>query len=79
MINAVHIDHRGVNKTLSRAKDVKIWPSIGNQITDHVLACQSCLTHRHLNSKEPLKPQAEVGTPSQVYIFVIFFRNKHSQ
>jgi hypothetical protein len=56
MINAVHIGHMGVNKTLSRTEDVMFWPPMGKQIIDHVLACQICLTHRHSNAKEPLKP-----------------------
>ena len=55
MIEAVHVGHMGVNKTLSRAKDVIFWPMMTKQITDHVLGCPLCLTHRASNVRESLK------------------------
>ena len=65
MINAVHVSHMGVSKTLSRAKDIMFWPMMSKQITDHILACQLCLTHRASNVKEPLIPHEVPQRPWQ--------------
>jgi transposase InsO family protein len=65
MIDAVHIGHMGVNKTVSRARDIMFWPLMTKDITDHVLACHLCLTHRHANPKQPLKPHDVPQRPWQ--------------
>jgi len=44
----------GVTKTLERAKDSLFWPGMTKQITDHVLECPICLTHRDSNPKQPM-------------------------
>jgi hypothetical protein len=54
MINQVHTGHFGVTKTLERAKDSLFWPGMTKQITEHVLQCSVCLTHRESNAKEPM-------------------------
>ncbi|XP_060557421.1 uncharacterized protein K02A2.6-like [Ruditapes philippinarum] len=62
MIYAVHV---GVTKTLNRAKDIMFWPGMVKQVTDHVLACPLCLTHRASNVKEPLNPHIVPQKPWQ--------------
>lgn len=54
MIKQVHTSHLGVTKTLERAKDNLFWPGMTKQITQFVLECSVCLTHRDSNVKEPM-------------------------
>lgn len=56
MLKQFHTGHFGVTKTLERAKDSIFWPGMSKEITDHVLKCKVCLTHRDSNAKEPLIP-----------------------
>ena len=56
MIEAVHVGHMGVDKCTKRARDVMFWPGMTKSITEYVLECETCLTHRSSNAKEPLKP-----------------------
>ena len=65
MIIKVHTGHLGVTRTLERAKDNIFWPGMSKQITDHVLKCDVCLTHRNSNAKEPLIPHVFPDRPYQ--------------
>ena len=56
MLRQIHPGHLGVTKTLERAKDKIFWPGMSTQITEHVLQCSVCLTHRDSNAKELLIP-----------------------
>ena len=69
MLHQVHTGHLGVTKTFERAKDNIFWPGMSKQITEHVLQCSVCLTHRDSNAKEPLiphefpqRPYKKIGT-----------------
>ncbi|XP_060582493.1 uncharacterized protein K02A2.6-like [Ruditapes philippinarum] len=65
MINAVYVGHMVVNKTLNRAKDIMFWPDMVKQVTNHVLACPLCLTHRASNVKESINPHIVPKRPWQ--------------
>ena len=55
MLEIVHdTGHFGVEKSLSRARDVMFWPRISKDISQYVLNCHICLEHRSSNPKEPL-------------------------
>jgi len=64
MIKQVHTGHLGVTKTVQRAKDCLFWPGMQKQITEHVLQCPICLTHRDSNVKEPM---ITAGFPDRPY------------
>ena len=72
MLRQVHTGHLGITKTLERAKDKIFWLSVmSKQITECVLQCSVCLTHRDSNAKEPLfphefpqRPYQKIGTDS---------------
>ncbi|XP_045170972.2 uncharacterized protein K02A2.6-like [Mercenaria mercenaria] len=56
MINAVHMNHPGCQKSVDRARDILFWSGMTKQIKEHVLACPICVKYRAANSKEPLLP-----------------------
>ena len=64
LIKQVHTGHLGVTKTVQRAKDCLFWPGMQKQITEHVLQCPICLTHRDSNVKEPM---ITAGFPDRPY------------
>jgi hypothetical protein len=66
MLELVHSGHMGVEKCLSRARDVMFWPGISADITTMVLNCNICLTHRNSNPKEPLIPTEIPEYPWQI-------------
>lgn len=66
MVKQVHTGHLGVTKTLQRAKDCLFWPGMQKQITEHVLQCPICLTHRDSNAKEPMVTSEFPDRPYQV-------------
>ena len=66
IITKLHLGHMGVEKTLSRARDIVFWPKMSSQITDLILNCDICLDHRDSNAKEPLVPHEIPSYPWQV-------------
>ena len=66
MLEILHTGHMGVEKCLSRAKDVMFWPKMTSDVIDHVLTCDICLKHRNSNTKEPLKYHQIPELPWQV-------------
>lgn len=56
MLKRIHIGHFGAAKTKLRAREIMYWPNMNSQIQDMVSHCQTCLTHRKENSKQPLIP-----------------------
>jgi transposase InsO family protein len=89
MIEQVHIGHMGTEKSLQRAKDVMFWPGMAKHITDYVLNCTVCMTHRHSNQKEPMtphevpqRPWQDVGTDifhldGQDYLITVDYYSKY--
>jgi len=65
MVKAVHMNHMGCQKALSRARDIMFWPGMTKQITDYVLACPLCEKYRAANRKEPLCPHEIPDRPWQ--------------
>lgn len=54
MVKNIHIGHLGIEKCKLRAKEIMFWPNMTSQIQDYLSHCQSCLTYRRQNTKEPL-------------------------
>jgi hypothetical protein len=78
MIRQVHIGHLGVTKTLQRAKDCMFWPGMQKQISEHILQCPICLTHRDSNAKEPMITSEFPDRPYQVLSTDLFhFDNRN--
>lgn len=57
ILNRLHYNHMGINKTVERARDIVFWPGITKHIEDVVSNCPTCLTFQ----KETLIPQ-KMGT-----------------
>ena len=56
MKRLLHSGHRGIVKTINRAKEIIYWPGIYNDITNIVNACELCLEHRDKQKQEPITP-----------------------
>ncbi|XP_014667284.1 PREDICTED: uncharacterized protein K02A2.6-like [Priapulus caudatus] len=68
----IHAGHMGVEKCLSRARDIVFWPRITAEITDMVLRCEVCLERRNSNVKEPLTCHKVPEYPWQVVASDLF-------
>ena len=64
-LSQIHKGHMGVTKSVERAKDSLFWPGMVKQVTDYVLNCPLCLTHRNSNAKEPMIPSEFPDRPYQ--------------
>ena len=64
-LSQIHKGHMGVTKSVERAKDSLFWPGMVKQVTDYVLNCPVCLTHRNSNAKEPMIPSEFPDRPYQ--------------
>lgn len=77
LIKQVHTGHLGVTKTVQRARDCLFWPGMQKQITEHVLQCPVCLTHRDSNAREPMVTSEFPDRPYQILSTDLFhFDNK---
>ena len=66
LLELVHAEHMGVEKTLKRACDLMFRPRISSDITQLVLNCSTCLEHRSSNPKESLMPHIIPEYPWQI-------------
>ena len=58
MLEKLHIDHLGEEKTQQRARGIFFWPGMNSDITHKVATCKICAKHRPSNQKEPMIPHA---------------------
>ena len=58
MLERIHQDHMGIEKSKRRARDVLYWPGMNSQISDKIAKCSICLEHQKQNTKEPMIPFA---------------------
>lgn len=72
MLEQVHLGHMGIEKSTQRAKDVMFWPGMCKQITEYIMSCTICLSHRNSNQKEPLTPHEIPQGPWQEVATDIF-------
>ena len=56
MLEKLHIDHLGEEKTQQRARGILFWPGMTMDIQRKVATCRVCATHRPSNQKEPMIP-----------------------
>ena len=56
MLDKLHIDHLGEEKTQQRARGIFFWPGMSSDIKQKVASCEVCATHRASNQKEPMIP-----------------------
>ena len=68
MIATVHATHIGVDGCIQRARDTMSWPRMTTELCEYIAKCDICLSHRALQSKEPLlqhdiidRPWAKIG------------------
>lgn len=64
MIQEIHeAAHFGINRTLSRAKEIMYWPGMNKQIIDIVSKCAICAKYQRSNTKEPMLPLEVPSAP----------------
>ena len=59
ILNQLHVDHQGIEKTKMWARDCVYWPKINDDITLLIQHCQACQENQAANRKEPLQ-QTEI-------------------
>jgi hypothetical protein len=65
LLQQMHLDHSGLVKTLSKAREAVYWPGISSDIKKVVETCQACQSTGKSNSKEPLICRALPDYPFQ--------------
>lgn len=48
------LSHFGINRTLSRAKELMYWPGMSEQIIETISKCGACAKYQRSNTKEPM-------------------------
>lgn len=54
IMEKLHYNHLGIEKTKLRARELVYWPNINNDIKNVVRNCNACLTYSNSNSREPI-------------------------
>jgi transposase InsO family protein len=54
LLRNMHIDHSGISRTLSKAREAVYWPGMNNDIRRTIEKCSACQTTARSNTKEPL-------------------------
>lgn len=54
IIDRLHYNHLGIEKTCLRAKEHVFWPFMIKELTEKIKNCPACLTHSKSNQKETL-------------------------
>lgn len=68
--------HLGINKCVSRAKDVFYWQGMAAQIKDIVSQCAICNEFRSAQTKEPMMPHEVPNTPWEICATDLFELHK---
>ena len=66
LIEQFHAAHLGINKSISRARDLFYWPGMTAQIKEKVTQCAVCNEFRNAQQKEPLKSHDVPDGPWQI-------------
>ncbi|XP_023314756.1 uncharacterized protein K02A2.6-like [Trichogramma pretiosum] len=54
VLQQIHYPHLEIEKTKAFARQVIFWPGLNKHIEDMVSNCDTCLSYRNKNSKEPI-------------------------
>ena len=54
ILEALHIQHTGITKTLRNAKQLYFWPFLKNDVVQMVNSCEKCMSLLPSHAKEPL-------------------------
>ncbi|XP_024874017.1 uncharacterized protein K02A2.6-like [Temnothorax curvispinosus] len=77
ILNWLHYNHMGIEKTLLRAQETVYWPFIGKEITDVINSCPACLKYQNSNQKESLINRETADRPwSSVAVDLFHFDEK---
>lgn len=56
ILDKLHYNHLGLEKTKARARDIVFWPGMNRNIEDKISECNACLKFQRSNQKETLIP-----------------------
>lgn len=54
ILDRLHYNHLGIEKTLLRARELVYWPFMSKEITNVIKSCPACLVYQNSNTKEPM-------------------------
>lgn len=89
VLEKLHYNHLGIDKTKSRAREIVFWPGMNREIVEKVTNCKTCLKFKRSNQKETLipseipdRPWETVGADlyylyGNVYLLVIDYYSKY--
>lgn len=89
MLNLIHYNHMGVEKSKNRIRGILFWPFINKEIEDLITNCDTCLRFQKSHSYEPLllrefpkKPWQVVGADmffcqNKTYLLVVDYFSKY--
>lgn len=89
ILNKLHYNHMGMEKTKLRAREIIFWPGMTTQIEDKISNCETCLKFQKANEKETLisseipdGPWRSVGADlfyfqGQDYLLIIDYFSKY--
>lgn len=72
ILDCLHYNHMGTEKTKNRAREIVYWPGMNKDIEEKIKNCKACLKFQNNNQKETLM-QSEVPTQAWVNVAVDLF------
>ncbi|EZA62194.1 hypothetical protein X777_02820 [Ooceraea biroi] len=73
IVDRLHYNHLGIEKTKARAREIVFWPSMSKQIQEKIANCKTCLRFQRSNNKETLKPTEIMDSPWEM-VGIDFFK-----
>ena len=63
MMALAHATHIGIEGCIRRARESMYWPRMSTELKEYIAKCDTCLSHRAMPSKEPLKQHEYAARP----------------
>ena len=77
-LKRIFLRHMGIEKSLSRARELLYWPEMSQQIKELVEQCDICNRHRNKQTKQPLLQHEVPKRPWQKLATDLFYMNGDS-
>lgn len=73
MLNRIHYNHMGIEKSKSRVRGILFWPFMNKEIEDIITNCDTCLRFQKSHSYESLQLRESPQKPWEIVGADMFF------
>lgn len=77
VLDLLHASHSGMNKTLTLAKQLYVWPGLPNDVKNRIAGCSSCLMYLPSQSNQPILSDSASFPMDKVSVDLFELENRH--